>query len=147
MRRNKYIHHEQKEAIEDMEEWITMKFKDLPEQVKDYIKEHPYQTAFHVINGVVFFAPSLVWGPVLGMLGFTPIGPAASTLASAAQSFIHPVVAKGVFATCQSAKMGGYGAGILDTAVRFGMKLSTVGSRVKECFDDKRKEDQEDEGK
>lgn len=38
---------------------------DLPQEIKTWIIEHPYQTTFHIANGIVFFYPSLLTGPVL----------------------------------------------------------------------------------
>ncbi|WWC97892.1 hypothetical protein V866_004780 [Kwoniella sp. B9012] len=110
-------------------------WEDLPEAIKQYIKDHPYQSVFHVVNGVVFLAPGLSWGPVLGLLGFTGIGPAAGSTAAFAQSWIHPVISKGIFATCQSAKMGGYGVGIMNTAIRTGMGMFSGACWVGGWFD------------
>ena len=56
---------------------LAVDFKSLPADVGDWIKAHPYQTAFHVVGGVVVFAPGLVTGPVLGLLGWTSVGPRA----------------------------------------------------------------------
>ncbi|WVW79262.1 hypothetical protein I302_101229 [Kwoniella bestiolae CBS 10118] len=112
-----------------------MNWDDLPETIKQYIEDHPYQSAFYVINGVVFIAPGLVWGPVLWLLGFSGIGPAAASAASFAQSLVHPVVSKGVFAVFQSAKMGGYGVRIMDITVRTGMGIFGGGCWFGGCFD------------
>lgn len=46
----------------------------LPEEVAQWIAEHPGQTAFIVIGGAVFFAPFLITVPVLSSLGFTASG-------------------------------------------------------------------------
>lgn len=51
-----------------------------PKHIQDYITEHPYQTAFYVVNGVVIAAPFVVAGPLLGAVGFTAAGPAAGEL-------------------------------------------------------------------
>jgi hypothetical protein len=50
-------------------------YAELPQEVKTWITEHPYQTIFHVANGIVFFYPGLVTGPVLWTLGWTSTGP------------------------------------------------------------------------
>lgn len=54
-----------------------IEWKDLPDEIKDWIKEHPYQTAFYVANGIVFFAPAASSGPILWALGFVNKGPRA----------------------------------------------------------------------
>ena len=53
-----------------------------PWEIKDWIQEHPYQTAFHVVNGVVTIAPGLVTTPLLGLMGFGSLGPKAGKYAS-----------------------------------------------------------------
>ena len=50
-------------------------YADLPEEIKTWIIKYPYQTTFHIVNGVVFFYPNLVMGPVLWSLGWTWRGP------------------------------------------------------------------------
>ena len=52
-------------------------YTDLPKEVKTWIIEHPYKTTFHIANGIVFFYPSLVTGPVFWSLGWTSTGPRA----------------------------------------------------------------------
>ena len=52
-------------------------YAELPNEVKTWITEHPYQTTFHIANGIVFFYPGLVTGPVLWSLGWTSTGPRA----------------------------------------------------------------------
>jgi hypothetical protein len=59
---------------------LAIDYKHLPTDVKDWIIAHPYQTAFHVAGGVVFFAPSLVSTPLLGVLGWTSVGPRTGTI-------------------------------------------------------------------
>jgi hypothetical protein len=59
---------------------FAIDYKRLPTNVKDWIIAHPYQTTFHVVGGVVFFAPGLVSTPLLVMLGWTSIGPRAGTI-------------------------------------------------------------------
>ena len=56
---------------------LAVDYKSLPADVVDWIKAHPYQTGLHVVGGVVLFAPGLVAGPVLGLLGWTSVGPRA----------------------------------------------------------------------
>ena len=59
---------------------LAIDYKHLPTDVTDWIIAHPYQTAFHVVGGVVFFAPGLVSTPLLGALGWTSVGPRAGTI-------------------------------------------------------------------
>jgi len=59
---------------------FAIDYKHLPTDVKDWIIAHPYQTVFHVVSGVVFFAPVPVSMPLLGALGWTSVGPRAGTI-------------------------------------------------------------------
>ena len=47
----------------------AINLEDLPEEILRHIKENPEQTAFRVVDGLVFFAPHLVPGPALALLG------------------------------------------------------------------------------
>lgn len=58
-------------------------YAELPQELKTWIAEHPYQTAFHIVNGVVFFYPNLFTGPILWSLGWTSLGPRAGRHLSA----------------------------------------------------------------
>ncbi|KAF7945898.1 uncharacterized protein EAE97_004936 [Botrytis byssoidea] len=92
-------------------EWTTgvdIAFKEhgwehLPNRLKNWILEHPWQTAFHIVNGVVLFTPA-----------------GATSFASFLQSKIGLVAAKSWFALFQSAPMGGWGSPIVNTATQFG---------------------------
>ena len=46
-------------------------------EIVQWVAEHPGQTTFFIISGVVFFAPFLITVPVLRSLGFTASGVAA----------------------------------------------------------------------
>jgi hypothetical protein len=59
---------------------MSIPYADLPLLVKEWITAHPYQTALHVVNGVVFFTPAAATVPILASLGFTSAGPAAGTV-------------------------------------------------------------------
>lgn len=59
-------------------------YADLPEEIKSWIIEHPYQTTFYIVNGIVFFYPQLITGPVLWSLGWTSAGPRAGKSAPCA---------------------------------------------------------------
>ncbi|WWC91294.1 uncharacterized protein L201_006237 [Kwoniella dendrophila CBS 6074] len=131
----------------DLNELVSVNWNELPENIKNYVKENPKQTAFYVMNGIVFFAPSLVWSPILAIAGFTGIGPAASSIASFAQSFFHPVVQKSAFAIFQSAQMGGYGVGLMNAGVRTYCAISSVGCYFGGCSNEEDKGELEDEAK
>jgi hypothetical protein len=52
-----------------------IQWENLPETAKQYIKEHPYQTAFIVVGCLVYLSPSSITAPALKTLGFTSRGP------------------------------------------------------------------------
>ncbi|KAM0453466.1 hypothetical protein ACHAO4_005059 [Trichoderma viride] len=87
------------------------------QETANFAKENP-----GLIAGVLMmFAPGVITAPfmgVAGVLGFTPAGIAAKSVASGAQSAVGNVVAKSVFATVQSAATGGYGSSVLAGIVR-----------------------------
>lgn len=45
--------------------------------VLDWISAHPYQTAFHVVNGAIICTPAAASVPLLAALGFGTTGPVA----------------------------------------------------------------------
>jgi len=45
--------------------------------VTAWVAVHPYQTALHVVNGVILLTPAAVTAPIFSALGFTASGPAA----------------------------------------------------------------------
>lgn len=47
--------------------------------VLDWITAHPYQTAFHVVNGVIMCTPAAATVPFLSALGYGASGPIAGT--------------------------------------------------------------------
>ncbi|PQE30880.1 integral component of membrane protein [Rutstroemia sp. NJR-2017a WRK4] len=139
---------EQDEEEQDEEEkakFYQTAWDDLPQTIKDWIKAHPYQTAFHVVNGIVFFVPSAASGPVLWILGYTSAGPRAASFASLLQSKIGMVGARSFFAYLQSAPMGGYGAPAVNMGTRvfafLGANVPTmwdwIGSDSQESKDEK----------
>ncbi|TLD11525.1 hypothetical protein PspLS_11423, partial [Pyricularia sp. CBS 133598] len=65
-------------------------------------------------------APALIALPALGAVGFSASGPVAGSIAAAIQSGLGSVVAPSLFATFQSAAMGGYGAAAVFGAVQVG---------------------------
>jgi len=74
------------------------------------VVENRLAVASVVSGATVALCPDLVITPVLRPLGFTPDGIVAGSLAAAAQSRLGDVAAGGMFAFCQSAAAGGYGA-------------------------------------
>ncbi|KAF2714710.1 hypothetical protein K504DRAFT_395321 [Pleomassaria siparia CBS 279.74] len=103
-----------------------MNYTELPLVVKEWIAAHPYQTALHVVNGVVMFTPAAAMVPILNTLGFTSLGPAAGSAAASTMSYFGSVPASGVYATVQSAAMGGYGAGIAAGATQAGATVTSM---------------------
>ncbi|PHH89803.1 hypothetical protein CDD83_5235 [Cordyceps sp. RAO-2017] len=83
--------------------------KDASSQTWGYIKEHPGAAAAFGTGAVCVAGPGLVAAPLLGAAGFSATGIQAGSLAAAVQSGLGSVVAPGLFATLQSAAMGGYG--------------------------------------
>ncbi|KAH6625796.1 hypothetical protein C7974DRAFT_312821 [Boeremia exigua] len=94
--------------------------------VIDWISAHPYQTAFHVVNGVIICTPAAATVPFLSALGFGATGPISGSAAASVMSYFSIVPAGGVFATAQSAAMGGYGAGLAAGAAQVGAALTSA---------------------
>jgi len=74
-----------------------------------YVEDNPARFALQV-TGAVASTVAFITVPVLGVIGFSAIGPAAGTAAAAWQSSIGLVNAGSLFALCQSAAMGGAAA-------------------------------------
>ncbi|KAL6904992.1 hypothetical protein GGI43DRAFT_297590 [Trichoderma evansii] len=115
-----------KDTASHVEEW-TKDEKNI-EAVKNGAQVAVQETANFamenpgLIAGILMMvAPGIITAPVMGVarvLGFTPTGIAAKSIASGAQSAAGNVAAKGAFATVQSAAAGGYGSGVLAGIVR-----------------------------
>ncbi|KAF2477648.1 uncharacterized protein BDR25DRAFT_207768 [Lindgomyces ingoldianus] len=105
---------------------MAIPYAELPLIVKDWIVAHPYQTALHVVNGMVFLTPAAATVPFFNMLGFTAAGPAGGSAASGLMSFFGIVPAGGVYATAQSAAMGGFGASVAAGAAQVGAVASSA---------------------
>ncbi|KAK5135165.1 hypothetical protein LTR08_005551 [Meristemomyces frigidus] len=67
----------------------AVKLEEFPSGAFQYIKDNPKQTTFHIINGVAFFSPALVYGPLLGVLGFGAGGVRAASLATRLHSQVQ----------------------------------------------------------
>ncbi|KAK4240944.1 hypothetical protein C8A03DRAFT_30913 [Achaetomium macrosporum] len=93
---------------------------DLPKEIAQWIVDHPGQTAFLTVGGVVFFAPHLVTVPVLASLGFTADGVAAGSAAAALHSMIGTVSVGSIFTLLQSAGAGGAGLAVVNVLVSTG---------------------------
>ncbi|KAF1994189.1 hypothetical protein P154DRAFT_39174 [Amniculicola lignicola CBS 123094] len=94
--------------------------------VTDWIAAHPYQSAFHVVNGVILVTPAAATVPFFSAMGFTAAGPAAGSTASSIMSYFSFVPAGGLYATAQSAAMGGYGATVAAGAAQVGALASSA---------------------
>jgi hypothetical protein len=90
-----------------------------------WIAAHPYQTMFHVVNGVVLLTPAAATVPFFNALGLSAGGPVAGSAATSIMSFFGYVPAGGIYATAQSAAMGGYGASIAAGAAQAGAMMSS----------------------
>ncbi|OCF40242.1 hypothetical protein I317_05935 [Kwoniella heveanensis CBS 569] len=128
---------------------VSIDWRIVPEDTKDFILDNPKHTAFYVAKGVLLVAPALLTGPALAALGFTAVGPAA---AASAQSAWAPIAARGIFATLQSAAMAGYGApfvagtvqGLVGTSLVYDAVANSSHAAEKEEEDDKAQAAMED---
>jgi hypothetical protein len=105
-------------TLEDLQ---AIKLEDLPQEILDWIKANPGQTAFYVVGGVAFFAPGLLYGPLLNLVGFGAGGVRRGSMAAAMQRMFGAAVPAGsLFATSTSAAAGGYGVAAWNGAFRAG---------------------------
>ncbi|KAI4695394.1 uncharacterized protein J4E84_002020 [Alternaria hordeiaustralica] len=79
---------------------------------------------------------------MLGLVGFTPIGIAAGSMASAFQAGVAPIAAGSAFAILTSAAMGGYGLAIVQAIVVGSSVTGTCGIAAS-AFMEAVKEDQQ----
>ncbi|KAK1255313.1 hypothetical protein MKX08_009308 [Trichoderma sp. CBMAI-0020] len=115
-----------KDTANHVEDWV--KDEDNFEAIKNGAKAAAQGTANFakenpglIVGALMMFSPGIVTAPfmgIAGVLGFTPAGIAAKSIASGAQSAVGNVVAKSAFATVQSAATGGYGSTVLAGIVR-----------------------------
>ncbi|KAJ4381212.1 hypothetical protein N0V86_003561 [Didymella sp. IMI 355093] len=104
------------------------KEKDLEgmaQKLKRWIQEHPKEAATLLACLASALIAITLTPTMLGLIGFTPIGPAAGSIAASLQSAMGPVAAGSAFATLQSAAMGGYGAIIVDAMTATGAVTGT----------------------
>ncbi|RYP77264.1 hypothetical protein DL769_003459 [Monosporascus sp. CRB-8-3] len=95
-------------------------------KILKHIKAHPVSSAITGVGLGVFGIVSLI-NPVLGIAGFSAVGPAAGSAAAAWQSSIGLVQAGSIFAWCQSAAMGGAAAGTIAAAQGVGVGIGAAG--------------------
>ncbi|KAF2198786.1 hypothetical protein GQ43DRAFT_443051 [Delitschia confertaspora ATCC 74209] len=103
---------------------------------KDWITQNPQQAAFYVGgagSAAIAVAPAIVTAPLLAAMGFTNMGPAAGSLASAFQSYLGPTISSTPFAYLQSAAMNGYGAA---TVTSWAQSLGMTGAMAGKLFGD-----------
>ncbi|KAF2852674.1 hypothetical protein T440DRAFT_466798 [Plenodomus tracheiphilus IPT5] len=97
-----------------------------PQALLNWIAEHPYQTFFHVVNGVVLLTPAAATVPIFSALGLSAGGPVAGSAAASIMSYFSFSPAGGIYAMAQSAAMGGYGASVAAGAAQAGAVVSSA---------------------
>ncbi|KAG9185285.1 hypothetical protein G6011_07829 [Alternaria panax] len=108
--------------------WPTIEFtqKDLSgfsENIKEWILSNPGQ--FATLLACIASGPivAAVTPAMLGLVGFTPIGIAGGSMASAFQATVGPIATGSAFAILTSAGMGGYGLAIVQ-AIAIGSSVT-----------------------
>lgn len=91
-----------------------------------HIKAKPISSGITILGALVFGTATLI-NPVLGVAGFSAMGPVAGSTAAAWQSSIGIVQAGSFFAWCQSAAMGGAAAGAIVGAQGAGVAAAGLG--------------------
>jgi len=56
-------------------EVLELSLDQVPEEVLQYIRNNPGQTAFYLANGAILLFPALLTWPLLNALGFAGAGP------------------------------------------------------------------------
>ncbi|KAF7551606.1 hypothetical protein G7046_g7677 [Stylonectria norvegica] len=102
------------------EEVAKIDLRQVGEQAAQWITENPEAAIAIGAYAAVMFAPALISSPALGVVGFGADGIAAGSAAAGIQSGIGNVIAPSVFATLQSAAMGGYGVAVVHGAIQLG---------------------------
>ncbi|GIJ88617.1 hypothetical protein Asppvi_007542 [Aspergillus pseudoviridinutans] len=92
----------------------ALQLHDLPREIATCIAQNPLP----LVSICIFAFPKAVISPVLYLAGFGSLGPIAHSLAAWYQASFGNPVAGGLFAHLESAAMGGYGLGVLSTALR-----------------------------
>lgn len=70
--------------IKDFFQGVVLQFNisDVPPFIFDWMRAHPGQTVFYVVNGVLVFTPAFLTGPVLASMGWGASGPTAGELST-----------------------------------------------------------------
>ncbi|KAK4151021.1 hypothetical protein C8A00DRAFT_36368 [Chaetomidium leptoderma] len=100
--------------------------------VGKYITAHAIVAAVAVGGAIVAMAPQVIIVPVLGLLGFTGNGVAASSIAATVHASIGNVAPGSLFATLQSAGAAGAGSGAVTAATQIAgsaVAAAAVGGR------------------
>ncbi|OMP83093.1 hypothetical protein BK809_0004474 [Diplodia seriata] len=103
--------------------FISMRWDDLPQTTKDWIKAHPYQTAFYVAHGVVIVAPTPVTAPLIGAAGLATASPVAGSAAAAIQQALTTVGANSV--ALRTAVTTGHGAPAIADGLQAAIAIGT----------------------
>jgi len=93
---------------------------------RQYVHDNPARFTLQVASATIGVA-ALATIPVLGAIGFSPLGPVGGSIAAGWQSSIGAVEAGSLFAFCQSAAMGGVTASRLIGA---GSTIAVAASRL-----------------
>ncbi|EKG17573.1 hypothetical protein MPH_05194 [Macrophomina phaseolina MS6] len=102
---------------------VTM-IKEVVRKSIAWVCEHPLKTAVRIMNTAIIITPTIFTTPCLMFLGFTPLGPAAGSIAATLHSVLSPLAAGSGFSVLQSAAMGGYGSAVVAGTARV---CATVG--------------------
>ena len=98
-------------------------------KLRRHVQDNPTRFALEVASatiGVVAFATI----PVLGVIGFSALGPVGGSIAAGWQASIGAVEAGSLFAFCQSAAMGGAAASGLMSAGSVSTAMAVAASRL-----------------
>ncbi|KAH7047475.1 hypothetical protein B0J12DRAFT_123733 [Macrophomina phaseolina] len=103
--------------------FIEMRWDDLPDKTKEWIKAHPYQTAFYVAHGIVIVAPTPVTAPLIGAAGLATASPAAGSAVAAIQHALTTVGTGGV--ALRTAVTTGHGAPAIADGLQAAFAIGT----------------------
>ncbi|KAF4539974.1 uncharacterized protein LTHEOB_9786 [Lasiodiplodia theobromae] len=103
--------------------FVSMRWDDLPQKTKDWIKANPYQTAFYVAHGVVIVAPTPVTAPLIGAAGLASASPAAGSAAAAIQTALTTVGTNSV--ALRTAVTTGHGAPAIADGLQAAIAIGT----------------------
>src|SRR5690242_13703145 len=76
--------------------------------IVDWIAAHPYQTAFHIVNGVIICTPAAATVPFLSAMGFSATGPVAGksyTTSTAKYAHVAHVKARPRLLSCRTSPL------------------------------------------